>query len=127
MRASLCAAVSAFLIGCAGGPAVDSSQQASQTGTGSGAVTSAAHATSVKPLGPAVTPTIRVVPCARASCIGLVQQERLDPVQLANEWGRPDLVDQIKVMTDEANATLDPDERDMLINALYSNLDTLAQ
>ena len=126
MRASVCAVVSAFLIGCAGGPSVGSNDQASQTGVvnGSGA---AQHGT-VASLGTNLLPAIRVVPCARAACIGLVeQQQRLDPVQLANDWGRPDLVDQIKVMTDEANSTLDPDERDMLIRALYSNLDTLAQ
>ena len=126
MRASFCAVVSAFLIGCAGGPAVDSTQQANQTGAPNGPPTAASHAT-VATVGINTTPTFRVVPCARASCIGLVQQERLDPVQLASDWGRPDLVDQIKVMTDEANATLDPDERDMLIKALYSHLDTLAQ
>jgi hypothetical protein len=126
MRATFCA-VAAFLIGCAGGPSVGSNDQASQTGVvnGSGA---AKHGTVASVGGTNVLPAIRVIPCATAACIGLTQmQQRLDPVQLANDWGRPDLVDQIKVMTDEANATLDPDERDMLIRALYTNLDTLAQ
>jgi hypothetical protein len=126
MRVSLTAVVSGFLIGCAGGAAVDSTEQANHTSGCSGGSCAAARVL-VAGAGVAAAPTFRAIPCARASCIGLLQKERLDPVQLAHDWGRPDLVDQIRAMTDEANATLDPEERDQLIHALYSHLDTAAQ
>jgi hypothetical protein len=66
---------------------------------------------------PSSSAQLHVTPPARTPT---APQMLLDPVQLANDWGRPDLIDQIRTFTDEANATLDENERQQLLAGLLA-------